>query len=108
MTTGGRDTAGGEPSIKPALPLGWNLHHRRKDDRSKDYQHDKPCATANGGSDKVGAIACRLGTFLNACATVTKTRKYAADRDCHDVDPAPDAGEMKHVAREDRAREGDQ
>ncbi|PYV71441.1 MAG: hypothetical protein DMG97_16175, partial [Acidobacteria bacterium] len=38
----------------------------------------KPCATANGGSFCVGAIALSDGTFSNDCTTKTKTLKYNA------------------------------
>jgi hypothetical protein len=31
-----------------------------------------------GGSDSVGARACSEGTFMNNCATRTKTFKYSA------------------------------
>src|SRR5437016_10344525 len=37
-----------------------------------------PCATANGGSFCVGAIALSDGTFSNDCTTKTKTLKYNA------------------------------
>ena len=31
------------------------------------------CATRNGGSDWVGAIACKAGTFSKVCTTRTNT-----------------------------------
>src|SRR5216684_2465730 len=35
------------------------------------------CATTNGASDCVGAIAFRAGTFWKTCATKTKTFRYS-------------------------------
>jgi hypothetical protein len=49
-----------------------------------------PCTIANGGSDPVGASACRAGTFRKPCAT--RTNNCAADKN-----PPPDAREAKAV-----------
>src|SRR5713101_904343 len=39
------------------------------------------CATKNGGSDCVGAIAFSAGTFMKSCAIKTKTFRYRAITD---------------------------
>ena len=62
---------------------------------------------AENGGPTCGADAFRNDSFSNDCTIRTNTLNQSAVSAAHDVDPAPGAGEMLAVEREQRDRQHD-